>query len=577
MSPDKQRRTFISYSRINKDFALELAKELKLEGFDVWLDQLDIPLGARWDREVEKALKESEIFLIILTSASVASENVLDEIGYAIDSGKRILPILLEECEIPLRLRRFQYVDFTNKSFSDGVESAKGLLRGLIAQPTTPRSGGVVGQQAQTEAERRAKAEATRKAKEETERKAKEEAQRLIAQKSEADRKAKEDAERKEKEETQRLAAQKDEANRKLKEKADVDRIVPKEPQAESQRQEIEPEKAPNKLGLVPVVIGVIMATFIIVFFWIKPGKPSSPTPLPDTPTPAETEAVPTTVAPTATHPVATLSPQINDAQDVPMVLVPAGTFTMGSDSETVLAACKALGVPGCRLEDYQDESPPHKVYLDDYYIDQFEVTNARYAACVHAGMCEKPKVDSSKYQSNYYNNSKYDNYPVLFVNWEMAMAYCDWREARLPTEAEWEKAARGTDARTYPWGERIDCTYANFLGAPGGCAGDNIIAVGSYESGNSPYGAYDMAGNIIEWVADWYDKEYYTTLPVDVTNPTGPDTGSQRVMRGGAWDFSALGVRSANRDSRNPNAAGYSGFRCARSVSQSFPGNPQR
>ena len=116
MSPDKQRRTFISYSRINKDFALELAKELKLEGFDVWLDQLDIPLGARWDREVEKALKESEIFLIILTSASVASENVLDEIGYAIDSGKRILPILLEECEIPLRLRRFQYVDFTNKS-----------------------------------------------------------------------------------------------------------------------------------------------------------------------------------------------------------------------------------------------------------------------------------------------------------------------------------------------------------------------------------------------------------------------------------------------------------------------------
>jgi hypothetical protein len=136
---EKQRKTFLSYSRANKDFAIRLAKELKSEGFAIWLDQLDIPLGARWDVEVERALEESEIFMIIMTPASTSSENVRDEIGYAIDNGKRFLPVLLENCTVPLRLRRFQYVDFTNKNFDDGVESAKELLRSLTDQPTIPR------------------------------------------------------------------------------------------------------------------------------------------------------------------------------------------------------------------------------------------------------------------------------------------------------------------------------------------------------------------------------------------------------------------------------------------------------
>lgn len=139
MANEKQRKTFLSYSRASKDFAVKLAKELKTEGFSVWLDQLDIPAGARWDVEVEKALEESEIFMIIMTPGSISSENVRDEIGYAIDNGKHFLPVLLENCTVPLRLRRFQYVDFTTKSFDDGVESAKELLRNLIAQTTVPR------------------------------------------------------------------------------------------------------------------------------------------------------------------------------------------------------------------------------------------------------------------------------------------------------------------------------------------------------------------------------------------------------------------------------------------------------
>lgn len=183
---EKQRKTFLSYSRANKDFAVRLARELKSEGFWVWLDQLDIPAGARWDREVEKALKECEIFMIILTPASIDSENVLDEIGYAIDMGKRFLPVLLEKCDVPLRLRRFQYVDFTDKSFDEGVESAKELLRSLIDQPTFPRvqpSEGNQKQMAQAEAERKAREEADKllraqAAREATEKVAKEKAKK---------------------------------------------------------------------------------------------------------------------------------------------------------------------------------------------------------------------------------------------------------------------------------------------------------------------------------------------------------------------------------------------------------------
>lgn len=138
MNTPKQRGAFVSYSRKDKEFALEFAGELKSAGYSVWLDQLDIPAGARWDDEVEKALHEYEIFLIILTPASVSSENVKDEIGYAIDHGKHIMPVLLEECVIPLRLRRFQYVDFTKMEFNEGIKRAKQLLESLLKEQSTP-------------------------------------------------------------------------------------------------------------------------------------------------------------------------------------------------------------------------------------------------------------------------------------------------------------------------------------------------------------------------------------------------------------------------------------------------------
>jgi hypothetical protein len=161
MVAEKQRRAFISYSRVNKEFATKLAKGLREAGYPIWFDQFDIPTGARWDDEIEKSLRESSIFMIILTNASIASENVKDEIGYAIDHGKRILPILLENCEVPLRLRRIQYVDFTTKNFEEGLENAKQLLGDLVDEVSvsivvkTPAVDSQLGQKAEAESSSR--------------------------------------------------------------------------------------------------------------------------------------------------------------------------------------------------------------------------------------------------------------------------------------------------------------------------------------------------------------------------------------------------------------------------------------
>lgn len=237
------------------------------------------------------------------------------------------------------------------------------------------------------------------------------------------------------------------------------------------------------------------------------------------------------------------------DEKGASMVLIPEGAFIMGSNANLV------------------HEKPLHEVNLSSYYIDQYEVTNAAYKLCVDAGVCQPPVYNFSSTRTSYYGDTQFDNYPVVYVNWNMSNDYCKWRGAYLPSEAEWEKAARGTGGGIYPWGQDIDCTYANYSGGQNGseCVGDTT-PVGSYASGQSSYGVYDMAGNVLEWVDDWYSSDYYQSSPL--SNPLGPVSGQYRVLRGGSWFSIVNGVRSANRYRNSPTYS-YSniGFRCARSL----------
>jgi formylglycine-generating enzyme required for sulfatase activity len=228
--------------------------------------------------------------------------------------------------------------------------------------------------------------------------------------------------------------------------------------------------------------------------------------------------------------------PRSEDAAE--MVRVPAGEFWMGSDDGS------------------DREKPRHRVHLDAYAIDKYEVTNALYKRFMDATNRAAPL---------YWNDAKWNGatQPVVGVSWHDADAYCKWAGKRLPTEAEWEKAARGTDGRKYPWGDQWDASRAN----SGESKLEKTVPVGSYPSGVSPYGAHDMAGNVWEWVADWYGEDYYKQAPE--RNPHGPTSGERRVLRGGSWDYSTLFLRSAARFNYPPDTwYSFIGFRCARGSS---------
>jgi len=272
------------------------------------------------------------------------------------------------------------------------------------------------------------------------------------------------------------------------------------------------------------------------------------PTPT-DIPTEVHTEVIPTDVVatktiklPDCTRVGQTWSSPIDGMQ---LVCVPAGDFLMGSDDP----------------ETSEDEKPKHTVVLDAYWIDKTEVTNAQYTQCVSDGDCEPPGSNASDTRSNYYRDDRYANYPVINVSWSNARDYCAWAGRQLPTEAQWEKAARGNDGRIYPWGDSTpNQNNANFESS----TIEDTAAVGSYPDGASPYGAMDMAGNVWEWINDWYDENYYL-FQTQWINPTGPDFGDQRIQRGGSWANPGSGINTTFRYPLSPNKSyTTTGFRCA-------------
>lgn len=552
--PKRPLKVFLCHAHADRDAVRTLYNRLIKDGVDAWLDKEKLLAGADWELEIRKAVRESDVVVVCHSTQFNQKGFRQKEVKIALEEADLlpkgeifIIPARLEVCDVLDDLKRFHWVDLFE---TDGYE---GLMRAL-----------------RTRAD---KIGATLQVK------------RSFLPKLSP---------------TQPKIGKPETSHSKLEEKREA------APQPQAGKPKPETAKLFSKFNK-QTVIGLISAAVIILVvlsskIWIKPPfVPSATTPAAldsatsqVTSTPCGTASgnwdvyvvqsgdtlfsiavahnvsleeltaincmggnnqiqvgtqllVPKTdsiaLVPTLTATISPLPTEITDAKGVSMVLVPEGKFIMGSN-------------------DIQNAMPAHTVYLDSYYIDKYEVTNIHYKACADMGVC--PHKNSFE---DYFSDSDFNDYPVTWVFWETAQTYCEWRGGNLPTEAQWEKAARGADDKIYPWGDGIDCSKANYHG----CVG-NTMPVGSYENGKSIYGVYDMAGNAWEWVADWYSDTYYQNSPS--SNPLGPSgpLGSQianqlKVLRGGAVNYGELSARSANRFfmSQAVLTEPYVGFRCAR------------
>ena len=547
MTDDKRSlKVFLCHAHSDRDAVKALYARLKREGVDVWLDKEKLLPGADWEYEIRKAVREADVAVVCLSKQFNQAGFRQKEVRIALDAAMEkpegeifIIPARLEECDNLESLSRWHWVDLFEE---DGYQRLLLALRARankIGAALRQRGRATVSRPKLDAEQEAAQAKAKLEAEELEKRKARESAEkaRLESEEAERQRLAREKAEK----DAQENAGQ---ASSLTQPAADLPN-PPAQKAEETERQRLAKEQAerrktprkPNTavmvggIGLVGLIFVAIIASLSRDLFAPAPTQtPTYQSPITNTPAPAKTPAKAFT--PTA----AALPTEITDEKGAAMRLVPAGEFEMGS-------------------ERYDDEKPIHQVYLDAFYMDKYEVTNALYKACVDAGGCTPPQNTSR------YNDPKYENHPVVYVDWYQSQACCEWRGASLPAEAQWEKAARGTDGRTYPWGEGIDCGKANYST----CKGDTT-PVGSYESGQSPYGIYDLAGNVWEWTADWYSETYYQISPAK--NPLGPESGTYRVLRGGSWSNFEYNLRVSNRGRSDPDVANVNiGFRCLRSL----------
>jgi formylglycine-generating enzyme required for sulfatase activity len=522
--PAKPLRIFLSYAHADVVSVRKLHRYLREKGFDVWFDKENLMPGHDWRLEIEDGLNNSDVVIVCLSQISVSKEGFVQrEFKFALDrtldmpDGRVFLiPVRLDNCKVPTRLSRYHWVDLFER------EGYPRLLRGLkhcaeqLARarvdesqpvssiPALDANFGAPPSQAQDEATKREK------------------------QTAEDERQAREDAE------AQRIAQK----------QADQERIA---------REKNERQQRARALffgGLLLVGVGILAIWLLGQAFPAKPTPTATllasatatttftPAPPTTTLTPVPPTNIPVTFTPSLTPTlvagVVTTSPK----DGMKLHYVPAGSFKMGSNN------------------DQADEKPAHQITLDAFWIDETEVTNKMYAICVKDTECQPPSSKDSSTHKPYYDNSQFADYPVINVSWNDASAYCSWAGRKLPNEAQWEKAARGPNGNIYPWG---DAAPDNNLLNYNDNAGDTS-KVGSYPNGKSFYGAYDMAGNVWEWVNDWYDV--YPGGDPHATIRFGQTYG---VLRGGSWSVDNYYVRSSYRFYyyRIKSALDF-GFRCA-------------
>lgn len=311
------------------------------------------------------------------------------------------------------------------------------------------------------------------------------------------------------------------------------------------------------RLSTLPRIFSSLIGLILIgIAIWLSPIPQAEvpPTQIPSTE--VSQALIHTPISTPRPTDMPTVVTRVSTVDNMVMVYIPAGSFDMGNDTA------------------YDNEKPVHTVALDPFWIDQTEVTNLMYANCVQAGVCQPPSNTNSSNGDIYYGDPRFNYYPVTYVSWDDAKTYCEWSGRRLPTEAEWEKAARGTDRRQYPWGNDFLVGVANICDVNCSIEWANkslddgyaqTAPAGNYPAGKSPYGVLDMAGNVSEWVADWYDENYYKLSPQ--SNPRGPSDGNLRVARGGAFPLDVNDARTVSRGRFEPyTSKDYIGFRCAAS-----------
>lgn len=562
-------QVFISYSRKDLEFIERLVADLQAAGLTVWYDLSGLEAGKRWGSEIQIAIRNSQFFLVVLSPNSLASKWVEREFLYAETHHIKVIPLQYMPCEQPMWLLDLQLIDMQVGSYERNFER---LLKGLGVQPR------VAERQARQEAETKARLEAEaiemKARQEEQTRLAEEERLRKKAEQEKIDAgiKAKKEAEAREQQDHQEQM-RKAKAGENLRKQAarDQARAAGKVRRAETWNKW--KPRLPRLAGLTGLGVLLILGGYFLLPLITSSlgGQPlrvetqvtqtsaTLQTQLPaftrtPFPTARPTITITSTLTPSPTSALSatpfTIQTRVRGADQGVMVFVPAGPFIMGSN-------------------DFDPDSAPEQtVTLEAYWIDRTEVTNEMYKSCVYFGACPPITDLGSTYILYYFDHPEYAHNPVTSVDWETASTYCQFAGARLPSEAEWEKAARGVNGREFPWGNSLpDETRANFNvpipdGSIPGTFNHVTKPVGSYPAGASFYGALDMAGNLEEWTNDWYQA--YPGGDLRASDKYGI---SYKVTRGGSWSVNLVGLRTTLRIPRQPSDIGNKdiGFRCVK------------